>query len=200
MHQDLTSLSKIKNPGKLLARVLAEVFRHYALHYIVVLCCILVSALVNVQVSVFLRTLMDDYIAPMLKQANPDFQPLFNALCKMVCLYLIGVFCGWLNSFTMAFVTQGTYRKLTNSVNVYAITFGTDDYKLFIEHLNAMIRVEKAVLKSRTTRSEAKKEGSDTSNPLEDGESNAPETPQEGETNTSQTPASGEGDSKDDTE
>ena len=92
------------------------------------------------------------------------------------------------------------YRKLTNSVNVYAITFGTDDYKLFIEHLNAMIRVEKAVLKSRTTRSEAKKEGSDTSNPLEDGESNAPETPQEGETNTSQTPASGEGDSKDDTE
>ena len=103
---------KIKNPGKLLARVLGEVFRHYAPHYILVLCCILVSALVNVQVSVFLQTLMDDYITPMLGQANPDFQPLFEILCKMAGLYLLGVFCGWLNSFTMAFVTQGTLRNL----------------------------------------------------------------------------------------
>ena len=83
---------KIKNPGKLLARVLGEVFRHYALHYVVVLCCIVVSALVNVQVSVFLKTLMDDYITPMLAQTNPDFQPLFDLLCKMALLYLIGVF------------------------------------------------------------------------------------------------------------
>ena len=48
----------------------------------------------------------------MLGQANPDFQPLFNILCKMAGLYLLGVFCGWLNSFTMAFVTQGTLRNL----------------------------------------------------------------------------------------
>lgn len=103
---------KIENPGKLLWRVAQEVLKNYAPHYALVLVCIVVSALVNVQVSVFLQTLMDDYIAPMLTQTNPDFQPLFIMLCKMACLYAIGILCGWLNSFTMAFITQGTLRNL----------------------------------------------------------------------------------------
>jgi hypothetical protein len=95
---------------------------------------------------------------------------------------------------------EENYRKLTNSVNAYAITFGEEEYTSFIEHINAMIKVEKAVLKSRTTRSEAKKEETDASKPSQDGEANTPETPQGGDS----TPAQPSGDSdvanKEDTE
>ena len=82
------------------------------------------------------------------------------------------------------------YRKLINSVNAYAITFGEEDYVSFIEHINAMIKVEKAVLKSRTTRSEAKKEETDASKPSQDGEANTPETSQ-GEGSTPAQPSGG---------
>ena len=103
---------KIDHPFRLIRRILAEVLRSYAPHCALVLVCIVATALVNVQVSVFLRTLMDDFIAPLLSQTNPDFGPLFRMLCKMATIYAIGVICSWLNSFTMAFVTQGTLRNL----------------------------------------------------------------------------------------
>ena len=59
---------KVENPGKLLKRIMDEVFRHYLPHCILVLVCIVVSALANVQASLFLKTLMDDYIVPMTQQ------------------------------------------------------------------------------------------------------------------------------------
>jgi hypothetical protein len=95
---------------------------------------------------------------------------------------------------------EENYRKLTNSVNAYAITFGEEEYTSFIEHINAMIKVEKAVLKSRATRSEAKKEETDASKPSQDGEANTPETPQEGDSTTSQPSGGSEGANKEDTE
>jgi hypothetical protein len=95
---------------------------------------------------------------------------------------------------------EENYRKLTNSVNAYAITFGEEEYTSFIEHINAMIKVEKAVLKSRTTRSEAKKEETDASRPSQDGEANTPETPQEGDSTPAQPSGGSEGANKEDTE
>ena len=97
-------------------------------------------------------------------------------------------------------VLEENYRKLTNSVNAYAITFGEEEYTSFIEHMNAMIKVEKAVLKSRTTRSEAKKEETDASKPSQDGEANTPETPQEGDSTPAQASGGSEGANKEDTE
>jgi hypothetical protein len=95
---------------------------------------------------------------------------------------------------------EENYRKLTNSVNAYAITFGEEEYTSFIEHINAMIKVEKAVLKSRTTRSEAKKEETDASKPSQDGEANTPETPQGGASDASQPSGGSDVANKEDTE
>jgi hypothetical protein len=95
---------------------------------------------------------------------------------------------------------EENYRKLTNSVNAYAITFGDEEYASFIEHINAMIKVEKAVLKSRATRSEAKKEETDASKPSQDGEANTPETPQGGASDASQPSGGSDVANKEDTE
>ena len=103
---------KVENPGKLLRRIMAEVFRHYLPHCILVLCCIFASAFANVQASLFLQTLVDDYIVPMTQQANPDFAPLLGALLKVGCIYLVGIIAAWCNSRIMVNVTQGTLRNL----------------------------------------------------------------------------------------
>ena len=75
---------KVENPGKLLKRIMDEVFKHYLPHCILVLICIVVSALANVQASLFLQTLMDDYIVPMTRQQDPSFAPLAGALVREV--------------------------------------------------------------------------------------------------------------------
>ena len=103
---------KVENPGKLLKRIMDEVFKHYLPHCILVLVCIIVSALANVQASLFLKTLIDDYIVPMTKQAAPDFGPLAGALVRIGCIYAIGVLAAWLNARIMVNVTQGTLRNL----------------------------------------------------------------------------------------
>ena len=103
---------KVANPGKLIKRVLGEVFKHYAPHCLVVVLCIFLSAFANVQASLFLQTLIDDYIAPMLQQSNPDFGPLIGALGKIACIYLAGILASWCNARIMVNVTQGTMRNI----------------------------------------------------------------------------------------
>ncbi len=103
---------KVENPGKLLKRIMDEVFKHYLLHCILVLVCIIVSALANVQASLFLQTLIDDYIVPMTQQQNPDFAPLAGALFRVGRIYVIGILAAWLNARTMVNVTQGTLRNI----------------------------------------------------------------------------------------
>ena len=103
---------KVENPGLLLKRIMGEVFQHYLPHCIIVLICIVVSALANVQASLFLKSLIDDYIVPMTQQAAPDFGPLTAALIRVGCIYAVGVLTAWLNARIMVNVTQGTLRNL----------------------------------------------------------------------------------------
>lgn len=103
---------KIANPGKLLKRIMAEVFKHYLPHCILVLICIVVSALASVQSSLFLQTLLDDYIVPMAQGADVTYADLAGALVKVGCIYAVGVLAAWLNARTMVNVTQGTLRNL----------------------------------------------------------------------------------------
>ena len=103
---------KVENPGRLLKRIMAEVFQHYLPHCILVLICIVVSALANVQASLFLQTLIDDYIIPMTQQQNPSFAPLAGALMRVGCIYVVGILAAWLNARIMVNVTQGTLRNL----------------------------------------------------------------------------------------
>ena len=103
---------KVANPGKLLKRIMGEVFKHYAPHCVVVLVCIFLSAFANVRASLFLQTLIDDYITPMVQQQSTDFGPLVGALVKIGCIYLVGILASWANARIMVNVTQGTMRNI----------------------------------------------------------------------------------------
>ncbi len=103
---------KVENPGKLLKRVLGIVFRRYGWACVLVLLCIVGTALATVQGSLFLKSLIDDYIEPMLSSGSRDFGPLAAALVRIAAIYGVGVLCSWAQSRVMITVSQGTLRDL----------------------------------------------------------------------------------------
>lgn len=109
-------MPKIKNPGKLVKRLLGYVLRKYWLHYLIVIICIITSAIVNVQGFLFLGTLIDDYIQPFIGQQNPDFSGLLNAIIRMAIIYGIGIVASFVQARLMINVTQGTMKNLRTDV------------------------------------------------------------------------------------
>ena len=107
---------KIENPGRLLKRVLGYTFKDYAVHWIVVVVCIVTTVLATLQGTLFMRTLIDDYIVPLLGQQNPDFGPLAGAIGRVACFYGLGVLASFTQSRLMIYVTQGTMKNLRDDL------------------------------------------------------------------------------------
>ena len=107
---------KIENPGRLIGRIFQYVGKRYLPHMILVVVCIVISVLASVQGTMFTKTLIDDYIAPLLKSSNPDFGPLGSAILRVACFYGIGVIASFTYNKIMIYVTQGTLTGLRNEL------------------------------------------------------------------------------------
>ena len=107
---------KIENPGKVFKRLMKYVAKSYGLHLFVVAVLIFVSVLANVQGTMFIQSLIDDYIQPMLTTQEPDFGPLAEAIMRVAGLYLIGVAAAYIYNRMMINVTQGVLRNLRNDL------------------------------------------------------------------------------------
>ena len=107
---------KIEHPGKLFVRLMKYVLKNYTFSSIVVVVCIIVSVLANVQGTMFIQSLIDDYIEPMLKASKTDFGPLAHKILQIACFYLIGVAASYIYNRVMVNVTQGTLRNLRNDM------------------------------------------------------------------------------------
>ncbi|WPK69068.1 putative ABC transporter ATP-binding protein [Eubacterium callanderi] len=108
-------MNKIKKDGlsiKALGRILAMIVKNYKVATVVVLLCIFGSTLITVKGTLFMQTLIDDYIIPLTGAATPDFGPLATALVRLACMYLIGVGLAFAYNRIMINVSQGTLKKL----------------------------------------------------------------------------------------
>lgn len=103
---------KIKNPGKLFARLMGFIFKKYLPACIIVVICIFVSVLANVQGTMFTKNLIDDYIVPLLKTGSPDYGPLLAAMGRVAVFYGIGVISTFAYSKIMIYVSHGTIKNL----------------------------------------------------------------------------------------
>lgn len=97
-------------------RLLHGVLKHYPLQCAVVVVSIIAAAFAQVRGSLFLQTLIDDYILPMMQVQNPDFAPLAAAIAGVAAIYLVGIVCTFLYSRIMVYVSQGTLRSLRDDV------------------------------------------------------------------------------------
>ena len=105
-----------KNPKKTLGRLLHYIRDGYAVQFGVVLVCILISAVVNVAGSMFLRVLIDDYIAPLLLEAAPVFTGLIHAILLMGLIYLTGIVSTFLYNWLMVAISQGILKKVRDEM------------------------------------------------------------------------------------
>ncbi len=107
---------QVKNPGKVFMRLMRYVFRKYKWHYLTVIALIFVGVIANVQGTLFQKTLIDEYILPMLETENPDFTPLLGAILRVAGFYLIGVASVYTYNMIMIYVTQGVLRDLRDEL------------------------------------------------------------------------------------
>ena len=103
---------KGQNPSKTLKRLMGIILKNYTPHCIVVLLCIFGSAFVSVKGTLFMQTLIDDYILPLMSQSNPDFRPLGMAIMKLALFFIAGALMTYTYNRIMVNVSQGTMKKI----------------------------------------------------------------------------------------
>lgn len=96
-------------------RLLSYIF-HYKLRFFFVLVCILVSALTSVASSLYLQTLIDSYITPLLLEANPVFDALLKSIITRACIYVVGVICTFLYNRIMVSIAQGVLKEIRDTM------------------------------------------------------------------------------------
>ena len=107
---------KIDHPGKLFGRIMKEIMKNYAPHCVIVLICIFISVLASVQGTMFMKTLIDSYILPLLGQENPDFSGLAAAILRVGTFYLCGALAAYVYNRLLINVSQGTLRNFRNKM------------------------------------------------------------------------------------
>ena len=99
-----------------LKRLLSYVLKNYKKQFIFVFICIIISSIASVAGSLFLQTLIDDYITPLLKDKTPIFTELLQILTVMGTIYIVGILASYLYSRLMAVVSQGVLRDIRNEM------------------------------------------------------------------------------------
>ncbi len=104
------------NRSHTVRRLMSYVGRGYGLRFLLVLVCILVSAIASVSGSLFLGSLIDDYITPLLAMDNPVFDGLLRAIIMMGCLYVTGALCALAYNRIMVTISQGVQKKIRDDL------------------------------------------------------------------------------------
>ena len=105
---------------KVLGRVLGYMMKRYRFRFILVLVCILITAIATLVGMLFMQSLIDDYITPMLNAVNAggtaDFAPLLSALLRIALIYAVGIITSFTYNRLMIYITQGTMRDLRDDI------------------------------------------------------------------------------------
>ena len=107
---------KSKDPMKTLKRLLAFIMKRYKFRYLFVIVCIAISSVVQVIGTMFMRTLIDDYILPMVDGRLTSFQPLIQALTTIACVYLLGIICTYTYNLVMMYISQGVLKDIRDEM------------------------------------------------------------------------------------
>ncbi len=110
------SKEQMKKQIGVLGRVLKFMFRDYKVHFIIVVVCIIIQAITTLLGMMFIQSLVDDYITPMIKNHSTDYAPLAGALVKLAAIYVLGLSSAYAYNRIMVNVGQGTLRNFRNEL------------------------------------------------------------------------------------
>ena len=95
---------------------LMSYLKEYKVRLTVVVICILISAGASVAASLFLQTLIDDYIGPLLLEAPPNFGGLLQAILGISVVFLAGILASLFYARTMAVIAQSTLKNIRDEM------------------------------------------------------------------------------------
>ena len=106
----------VEKPFKILKRIFSYATEEYKLRLILVVISIIISAGKNAIGISFTKVLIDDYIAPLVLQENPDFTNLARVIGMMAALYLTGALFTYIYNRTMVTVAQGILKDIRDEM------------------------------------------------------------------------------------
>ncbi|MBD5157249.1 MAG: ABC transporter ATP-binding protein [Butyrivibrio sp.] len=112
----------VQNPVKVLARILKYVFKKYLIHCIVVLICIIVSVAAGIQGTMFMKTLIDGFITPLIGSVSPDYSMLLHEILRVAIFYGVGIVANFVQQKLMAYTTQGVMRSIRDDMFIHMET------------------------------------------------------------------------------
>lgn len=109
---------KADKPGQTIGRLVGYIFHYYSLPFIVVVVCILISALASVQGTLFIKTLLDQFVEPFIGTGSLDSAALFQALCNLALIFCAGIVCSYLYNRIMVNISQGVLKRIRDELFV----------------------------------------------------------------------------------
>lgn len=97
---------------KVIKRIFGYIGTKHKILLAIVVLCIFLSSIANVFSSLFLGSLIDDYITPMLQTGSEDFAPLIGLLFRMACIFLLGILSTFTYNRLMIIVAQGVLKNV----------------------------------------------------------------------------------------
>ena len=105
-----------KNTLKTAKRLLKYVTGTYKVEFIIVFVCIIVSSIATISVSLSMKFLLDDYIMPLIGNANPNFAELYKALAVLASIFILGIIASFLYSRLMVKIGQGVLKRVRDEM------------------------------------------------------------------------------------
>ncbi len=106
---------KLDHPGRIFKRTMKYVLKNYAVAYAAVVVCIFVTVVASIKGTMFMQTLIDDYITPLTKAVKAggtaDFYGLGKAIGTIMIYYGCGILASFIQSRLMIYVSQGTMYR-----------------------------------------------------------------------------------------
>lgn len=106
----------VGNPGAVLKRLIGYIGKYYGIQLIIVAVCIVVSVLCNARGTLFMQSLIDDHIVPLIGSDNPDFSGLKGAIFNVAIFYIVGVTASFTYNKIMVYVTQGMLHRMRSDL------------------------------------------------------------------------------------
>ncbi len=99
-----------------LSRVIKYMVKDYTIQMIIVVACIFLSVYCFLQGTLFEKTLIDDYITPIIQSGVADFAPLAKAILSLIVILAIGIIASYVYNRLMVTISQGTMEKMRDEI------------------------------------------------------------------------------------
>ncbi len=106
-------------PKKLNTTTIKRLFAYmlrYPVRLVIVIIAIIFGSVATAAASLFLRSLIDDYISPLLLDSNPVYDGLIRALTIMAFIYSVGVISTLLYNRLMVDIAQGVLKTIRDDM------------------------------------------------------------------------------------